>query len=78
MREEGVLEVLIPFKVMLCLTEFKICKEVSHLKYLLTGKGSKKQISDMLIMTSWYITNSLQNVSIKVKERLIFKNDNLY
>lgn len=29
-REESVLEVLIPFTVTLCLTEFKIFKEVIH------------------------------------------------
>lgn len=42
-REEGVLEVLIPFKAMLCLTEFKIFKEVIHSNYLLRSKGSKKR-----------------------------------
>lgn len=41
-REEGILEVLVPFKVMLCLTEFKIFKEVIHSKQLLGSKGSKK------------------------------------
>lgn len=48
-REEGVLEILIPFKVMLCLTEFKIFKEVVHSK--VAAEEQRKQKKKKKILT---------------------------
>lgn len=53
-REEGVLEILIPFKVMLCLTEFKIFKEVVHSKVAAEEQRKQKKKKDF-----WHADNEI-------------------